>query len=47
MHFDSIPLSDLRDPFDRFVLTTAAQLGVPLVTADRAISQTGGVEIIW
>ncbi len=46
-HFDAVPLNDLRDPFDRFILATAAQLGVPLVTADRAISKAGTVEIIW
>ncbi|HEU0088187.1 MAG TPA: PIN domain-containing protein [Pseudonocardiaceae bacterium] len=45
--FDDIPLNDLRDPFDRFILATAAQLRLPLVTADRAIAKTGMVEIIW
>jgi len=47
MHFDAVPLDDLRDPFDRFILATAAQLGVPLVTADRSISKARVVEIIW
>ena len=46
-HFGSVPLDDLRDPFDRFILATVAQLGVPLVTADRSISKAGVVEIIW
>jgi len=46
-HFDAVPLNELRDPFDRFILATAAQLGVPLVTADRAISKAGTVEIVW
>lgn len=46
-YFDVVPLNDLRDPFDRFILATAIQLGVPLVTADRAISNTKTVEIIW
>ncbi len=46
-HFGAIPLKDLRDPFDRFILATAAQLGIPLVTADRAISKTGTVKIVW
>ena len=40
MHFDIVPLNDLRDPFDRFILATAVQLGIPLVTTDRAISNT-------
>lgn len=47
MHFDAVPLNDLRDPFDRFILATAIQLGIPLVTADRAISNTKTAEIIW
>ncbi len=46
-HFGTAPLDELRDPFDRFILATAKQLGAPLVTADRAISKTGIVEIIW
>jgi PIN domain nuclease of toxin-antitoxin system len=46
-HFDAVPLDELRDPFDRFILATAAQLSVPIVTADRAISKAGTVEIIW
>lgn len=47
MHFDAVPLNDLRDPFDRFILATAIQLGIPLVTADRAISNAKTAEIIW
>jgi PIN domain nuclease of toxin-antitoxin system len=47
MHFDAAPLDGLRDPFDRFILATAAQLGVPLVTADRSILKARVVEIIW
>lgn len=47
MHFDIVPLNDLRDPFDRFILATAVQLGIPLVTTDRAISNTKTAEIIW
>jgi PIN domain nuclease of toxin-antitoxin system len=46
-YFDVVPLNDLRDPFDRFILATAIQLSVPLVTSDRAISNTKTVEIIW
>ncbi len=45
--YAAIPLKDLRDPFDRFILATAAQLGIPLVTADRVISKTGTVKIVW
>jgi PIN domain nuclease of toxin-antitoxin system len=46
-HFDRVPLADLADPFDRFILATAAQLELPLVTADRAIRKTNVVEVIW
>lgn len=33
--------------FDRVILATALDLGIPLVTADRAISATQAVEVIW
>lgn len=46
-HFDQVPLGDLRDPFDRCIVATALDLGLPLVTADRAITATKAVEIIW
>ncbi len=46
-HFDRVPLVDLGDPFDRFILATAAQLRLPLVTADRAIALTRTVQVIW
>jgi PIN domain nuclease of toxin-antitoxin system len=45
-HFARVPLIDLADPFDRFILATAAQLGIPLVTVDRAMSKTGVVPVI-
>lgn len=45
--FDQVPLHELRDPFDRSILATALDLGLPLVTADRAIAGTKAVEIIW
>jgi PIN domain nuclease of toxin-antitoxin system len=45
-YFTSVPLAELGDPFDRFILATAAQLRLPLVTVDRAISNTGVVEVI-
>jgi len=46
-HFDRVPLASLADPFDRFILATAAQLNLPLVTADRQISSSGIVQIVW
>lgn len=47
MHFDAVPLDDLRGPFDRFIVATAAQLDLPLVTAGREISELGTIEIVW
>jgi PIN domain nuclease of toxin-antitoxin system len=46
-HFDRVPLAELADPFDRFILATAAQLRLPLVTADRAMSTVGVAEVLW
>jgi PIN domain nuclease of toxin-antitoxin system len=46
-HYDRVPLSVVKDPFDRFILATAAQLRLSLVTADRAVSAAGLVEVIW
>jgi PIN domain nuclease of toxin-antitoxin system len=46
-HYDRVPLAALRDPFDRFILATASQLRLPLVTKDEAITATGAVEIVW
>ena len=46
-HFDRVPLTDLPDPFDRFIVATAAQLRLPLVTKDRAITTAGIAQIVW
>jgi len=46
-HFERVPLAELADPFDRFILATAAQLRLPLVTADRAVTAAGVAEILW
>jgi PIN domain nuclease of toxin-antitoxin system len=45
--FERVPLEDLGDPFDRFILATAAHMGLPLVTKDRAITSTHAVDVIW
>jgi PIN domain nuclease of toxin-antitoxin system len=45
-HFERVPLADLTDPFDRFILATAAQLQLPLVSADQAIGRMNLVQII-
>lgn len=46
-HFQLPPLQDLKDPFDRFILSTAVDLRLPLISADRAIQKAGIVEVIW
>ena len=35
------------DPADRFIVGTALELGVPLVTRDQRITNWGHVETIW
>jgi PIN domain nuclease of toxin-antitoxin system len=37
----------LADPWDRFIVATAVHEGVALVTRDKAISDSGYVEVIW
>ncbi len=49
-YFDSAELAALRDPWDWLITAAAIDLGVPLVTKDRAITAvagTGAVEVIW
>lgn len=36
-----------KDPFDCLIAGTAAQLGMPLITKDANISDSGLVETIW
>lgn len=35
------------DPFDRVITATAKVCGIPLLTRDRAITDSGVVEIVW
>ncbi len=35
------------DPADRFIVGTALELGVPLVTRDQRITRWGQIETIW
>jgi PIN domain nuclease of toxin-antitoxin system len=46
-YLQSFPLGALPDPWDRLIVSTAIQYGLPLVTKDRAITGTGAVEVIW
>ena len=36
-----------RDPFDALIVATARDLGLPLVTRDAQIRQSGAVRVIW
>lgn len=38
---------DHVDHFDRLIAQTALRMGLPLITADHAITEWGGVEVIW
>jgi PIN domain nuclease of toxin-antitoxin system len=38
---------DHTDWSDRLIVASALRLDLPLVTADRAIAEWGGVEVIW
>ena len=40
-------LSLLRDPFDRLIAGTAVALGVPLVSSDARITNSGRLKVIW
>ena len=41
----ALPL--LRDPFDRLIAGTAVALGVPLISSDRRIANSGRLQVIW
>lgn len=36
-----------RDPFDALIVASARDLGLPLVTRDAAIRESGAVRVIW
>ena len=45
--FREIPRDALGDPWDRFITATAMALGLPLVTRDGRIRESGLVDTIW
>lgn len=52
MEFEDVAMAlelewDHPDLMDRLIAVTALRLGLPLATADRAISEWGGVPILW
>lgn len=36
-----------KDSYDRMIVSTALSLGLPLLTADKAIAEWGGVDVLW
>jgi PIN domain nuclease of toxin-antitoxin system len=57
LHFEALTTEDIFDAasfawahgdvYDRLTVATARRLGLPLVTADGAISSWGGIEVCW
>jgi PIN domain nuclease of toxin-antitoxin system len=45
--FDADELRFTRDPFDALICAAARDLGLPLMTRDRAIEESGVVPILW
>ncbi len=45
--YTTISREVLSDPWDRFIVATAQVLGLPLVTRDGPIHESGLVETIW
>lgn len=45
--FTTIDRSVMRDPWDRFIVAPELATGLPLITADRRICDSGLVETIW
>jgi PIN domain nuclease of toxin-antitoxin system len=43
----STPIDSLTDPWDRFIVGTAAVRGLPLITKDRRITALGVVQTVW
>src|SRR5262245_56820425 len=41
----ALPL--LREPFDRLIAGTAAALGVPLVSSDERLRNSGRLKVVW
>jgi len=45
--YTAIDRSQMKDPWDRFIVATAKALHLPLVTRDTAIHRSGLIETIW
>jgi PIN domain nuclease of toxin-antitoxin system len=45
--FDADELRFTRDPFDGLIVAAARDLGLPLITRDAMIRESGAVRVIW
>lgn len=45
--FDAADLRFTRDPFDALIVAAARDLGLPLITRDAMIRESGSVRVIW
>lgn len=45
--FDADELRFTRDPFDALIVAAARSLGLPLITRDALIRESGTVRVIW
>jgi PIN domain nuclease of toxin-antitoxin system len=45
--FDADELRFTRDPFDGLIVAAARDLGLPLITRDTTIRESGAVRVIW
>ncbi|MCC7044252.1 MAG: type II toxin-antitoxin system VapC family toxin [Acidobacteria bacterium] len=45
--FEADDLRFTRDPFDGLIVAAARDLGLPLITRDAAIRDSGTVQVIW
>jgi PIN domain nuclease of toxin-antitoxin system len=45
--FDADELRFTRDPFDGLIVAAARDLGLPLLTRDAVIRESGAVQVVW
>jgi PIN domain nuclease of toxin-antitoxin system len=45
--FEADELRFTRDPFDGLIVAAARDLGLPLITRDAAIRDSGSVRVVW
>ena len=45
--YDADELRFTRDPFDGLIVASARALGLPLITRDVAIGESGAVRVLW